>query len=126
MSTMICVYSDKYVSKDQFFSFLKSIGGNKQVVSGLEQGNMEDADATIWLYYRSIIELDNKERLDLEELIDEVGLVIAIEISSSEGSDILAKDFCQKLSSISGKLVISNNYGDYFEISNIDKALFIE
>ncbi|WP_027622851.1 hypothetical protein [Acetivibrio clariflavus] len=127
MSSIISIFLKEKISKENFFDFLIHMGGYKQSIGNLEQGVLESGDSTIWLYYRGeSFNLDNEELFELNNIIQDAKTEIVIEISSEDGSSLLAKDFCEKISQQFGTLALYNEEGIFFQLKDINKALYIK
>jgi hypothetical protein len=121
------IFLKKEISKDNFFDFLKVVGGNKQSIGDLEQGVLEFYDSTIWLYYRGVkFNLDEAEMFELSNIIQDAKTEIAIEISSDDESSLLAKNFCEKIAQQFGTIIVRNEEGVFYHLDDINKALYIE
>ena len=56
------MFFKKIISKIEFYEFIESIGGKRQLIGTFEQGHHGIKDGEIWLYYRG-----NDLSLDMEE-----------------------------------------------------------
>lgn len=125
MASSVNIYLEKYITKEEFYGFLHRCNGFRQLSDNYEQGILEKRNSNVWLHYRG-----NKFNLSIEELKKDFKEAkffkteIHIEISSEE-SDYLAKEFCEKLYDLYGGLYVINGENKIYDIKEINKAFYL-
>lgn len=119
---LLSLFFKKKINKDEIFSFLESVGGQRQKTDFIDQVVVEKSNGILWCYYRGDeFNLDLEEELELRKYIACVKTEIAIELSSDKESKLLVKNICERLANKFGDFIIYSNGIDFYYINQLNR-----
>ena len=127
MARYLSVFFKNRISDNDFYKFIKFVGGEKQLVGDSEQGHLKKGESSIWFYYRgNEFNLDEDEQSKLNNIFGNANTEIFMEFSSDDESVSLGEYVCKKVVEQFGEIILFNDSGDFYVADDIKKALHIE